>query len=90
MSKLYNGSICVSDLPKDKLTKAKNGKLYLNINLWLNDAPDQYGNIGSVQVATTKEEREKGNKGAYIGNFKESQVPTPQAPAQNEIDDLPW
>lgn len=89
MSKLYNGSICVTDIPKEKLVKGKNGKLYLNINLWLNDNVDQFGNIGSVQVSLSKEEREAGGKGAYIGNFKESQA-APQQPQQGDLDDLPF
>ena len=71
MSTLYNGSICLSDIPKDKITKSeKNGKSYLNFNLWVNDEKDQYGNIGSINVSQTKEERESGLKKVYFGNIK--------------------
>lgn len=77
MSTLYNGSICLSDIPKDKITTSeKNGKKYLNINIWLNDDVDQYGNLGSLQVSQKKEEREAGEKKVYIGNFKVSQGAT--------------
>lgn len=80
MSTFYNGSICLTDIPKDKITEGKNGKKYLNITLWVNDTPDQYGNIGSVQVSQTKDQREAGEKKTYIGNFKQ-----PQAVAQGTI-----
>lgn len=84
MSKLYNGSICLSDIPKDKITTSeKNGKKYLNVSLWINDAEDQYGNIGSLQVSQTKDEREAGAKKTYIGNFKEPK------PAANAAPTLP-
>lgn len=101
MSKLYNGSICLSDIPKEKMNVGKNGKKYLNINVWINDNVDQFGNIGSIQVSLPKAERDAGAKGAYIGNFKESQpatqgaaqVTTAQPAANNTpdpLDDLPF
>jgi hypothetical protein len=74
MSTFYNGSICLSDIPKEKITEGKNGKKYLNVTLWVNDSPDQYGNIGSIQVSQTKEQREAQEKKQYIGNFKQPQV----------------
>jgi hypothetical protein len=70
MATFYTGSICLSDIPKEKITEAKNGKKYLNLTLWVNDTADQYGNIGSIQVSQNKEERELGEKKQYIGNFK--------------------
>ena len=74
MSQLFNGSICLTDIPKDKITTSeKNGKKYLNITVWLNDDADQYGNIGSLQVSQSKQERESGEKKVYIGNFKKPQ-----------------
>jgi len=90
MSTFYNGSICLTDIPKDKITEGKNGKKYLNITLWVNDSPDQYGNIGSVQVSQTKEQREAGEKKQYIGNFKQPQAAPVQAAAQPELSDLPF
>lgn len=92
MSTLYNGSICLSDIPKDKITVSeKNGKKYLNINIWVNDDKDQYGNIGSINVSQSKEEREAGTKKVYIGNFKPLPgAVQPTATAQNELDDLPF
>lgn len=51
MNKLYNLSICVTDLanlPDDAVKKASNGKSYLNCSLWINDAPDDNGVIGKA------------------------------------------
>ena len=96
MATFYTGSICLSDIPKEKITEAKNGKKYLNLTLWVNDTADQYGNIGSIQVSQTKEQRDAQEKKQYIGNFK---APTAQAaPAQSAAtpasadtnDDLPF
>ena len=91
MSTFYTGSICLSDIPKEKITEAKNGKKYLNLTLWVNDTPDQYGNIGSIQVSQTKEQRDAQEKKQYIGNFKSPTAQAPvQAAASETIDDLPF
>jgi hypothetical protein len=90
MNQLFIGSICVSDIPKDKLTQAKNGKLYLNVDLWVNAEVDQYGNIGSVSVRQSKEDREAKVKKIYIGNFKESELKGPATPQQEALNDLPF
>lgn len=90
MSQLFNGSICLTDIPKDKITTSeKNGKKYLNITVWLNDDADQYGNIGSLQVSQSKQEREAGEKKQYIGNFKKPQgaAPAPQSNGSESLSD---
>lgn len=100
MATLLTGSICLTDIPKEKITTSeRNGKKYLNITVWLNDEPDTYGNHASIQVSQTKEEREGGAKKAYIGNLKR---PEPKAasdaplahlqnqPAVPETSDLPF
>ena len=71
MNTLYTGSICLSDIDKSKIAKSdKNGKLYLSVDIWVNEQPDNYGNIGSINVRQSKEEREAKEKKTYIGNFK--------------------
>jgi hypothetical protein len=72
MNTIYTGSICLSDIDKSKIAKSdKNGKLYLSVDIWLNEQPDNYGNIGSINVRQSKEEREAKEKKVYIGNFKQ-------------------
>jgi hypothetical protein len=74
MARLLTGSIDVSKIDKkliqdkDKEGKPfKNGAKYVNINLWVNDEEDKYGNIASVLQYMGKDASEKN----YIGNLKE-------------------
>lgn len=82
MSKLFYGSISVSDLidqlkqKHSAFSKAQNGKIYANISVWLNDEKDKFGNIMSVQITPTKEMKDVEKK-MYIGNLKESEGPKP-------------
>mgnify|MGYP006266395983 CR=1 FL=1 len=86
---MMTGYICLSDIPKDKVSVSeKNGKKYLNVVLWLNDAPDKYGNDAAIQVGLSKDERESKIKPIYIGNLKKNQKPIPNV---SEFDgDLPF
>jgi hypothetical protein len=85
MAKMYYGSIDLNKIDKSKIvTTDKNGKpfengaKYLNIVQWLNDTPDQYGNVLSIQESLSKEEREQGAKPNYIGNLKANEQTTTQ------------
>lgn len=102
MNTLYNGSVCLSDIPKDKITTSeKNGKKYLNIDIWIDTEKeaDQYGNIAGIKVSQTKVERDQKVKAQYIGNLKapkkqgEAGVAAASAPAAQPAkapDDLPF
>lgn len=89
-----NGSICLTDLriflqnnPQLKQV-AKNGKEYLNINVFFKDAPDQYGNTATLAL----KKLDKDAPTQYLGNLKEY-VPAPaQAPTNQPVakDDLPF
>lgn len=50
----YKISICVSDLPKEHITTAKNGKQYINLDINRKKETDQYGKNLSVTVDTWK------------------------------------
>lgn len=87
----------MSEIPKEKITTSeKNGKKYLNFNLWVNDEKDQYGNIGSINVSQSKEERESGQKKVYFGNIKPVERNNNAAPQPNsasgsdDLNDLPF
>ena len=98
MSKLLYGSIDFSKLLEmakagnKAFSKASNGKIYLNLNVWINDEKDQYGNDASIQTNfkdASKEEK------IYVGNLKVSEFkePEPLTENSNEIpdpDDLPF
>ena len=68
---LINLSICLSDIPKDRIKLADNGKKYLNITVQDLREADEYGNTHSVYATQTKEEREAKEKRTYIGRGKE-------------------
>ena len=70
MNKFLNGGINLSKIPKEAITTDKNGNKWLNITVWLNEAPDQYGNSGSIQINQTKEQRDAKVPKVYIGNLK--------------------
>lgn len=74
MSKLYKVSICLSDIPKEALKMASNGKAYVNCDLWINDEKNQYGNIGSLSIEQTREMRETKSPKEYIGNIRELSI----------------
>jgi len=52
----FKVSICLSDLPKEHITEAKNGKKYINLAINRKKEPDQYGKDLSVAVDTWKPE----------------------------------
>lgn len=95
MSKLFIGSIDLNKIDKSKVVATdkngnpfSNGAKYLNISVWVNDEPDQFGNSVSIQTGG-KEDK------IYIGNAKEykkdGQAQTNQQPSNNEPEsDLPW
>lgn len=103
MSKLFTGSICLTDLIEAAkknhsafVKSTTNNKIYINVLLWENDKPDQYDNTHSLQLNSKKELREQEGK-IYAGNFKPIEKKEPQpltkqdAQAISEIvDDLPF
>jgi len=82
MSKLFYGSISVSDLidqlklKHSAFSKAQNGKIYANVSVWLNEEKDKFGNIMSIQITPSKEMKDVEKK-LYIGNLKESEGAKP-------------
>jgi hypothetical protein len=70
-------------------TKSENGKIYLNVRVYVNDEVDKYGNIASFQSnfkGATKEDK------FYFGNLKEStplEIPIVEAEII-DADSLPF
>ena len=102
--KLFYGSINLTKMMDEakKLHSAfnksqKNLNVYANVSVWLNDEPDEYGNVMSIKLSATKEALQKDAEQGkiYIGNCKESEekAPTPisEKDAKSLIaDDLPF
>lgn len=87
--KSYYGSIDFSKLLEQAkagnkaFTKNENGKIYLNVKVWVNDELDKFGNVASFQSSfkgAAKEDK------FYFGNLKES-LPVEDAVVESDIPD---
>ena len=83
---LINISICLSELPKDKIKQAANGKKYINLVCASRKEVSQYGETHTIYVSQTKEEREAGAQTIYVGAGKEF---VPQAVTAESIENMP-
>ena len=92
MSKLSNGSLCLTDINAaakaghSAFSKANNGKIYFNVNIWHNEKPDNYGHTIGIQLQSKKDKRESEGK-VYIGNAKPSQLAEAQPVSGSDIPD---
>ena len=69
MSKLLSLKVNLDKIDKSKLYKGTKGT-YLDLDVWVNDEPDSYGNDASASLNLSKEEREAGAKKVYVSNGK--------------------
>ncbi|WP_407324052.1 hypothetical protein R5O24_02915 [Tenacibaculum maritimum] len=88
-------SICLSDIPKERILKHDNGKLYLPIQTYDYDEPDKFDNDFSVSISPTKEEIEARKNGekinrVFIGNGRIWEDRGMQQATEEDIDDLPF
>lgn len=105
MAQQYYGSIdfdkLMNDLKKGTLKTfvTDKGVRLINVNVWVDDVPNEYGNIASISVPLKEEnhftnEAGKEIKSLYIGNLKKSTPKITEATAQDfqdeDDDDLPF
>jgi len=69
MGAIINYSLRVDRLPKEKFIAGKDGAVYVNLTMSVNDET-RYGNNTSITVSQTQEEREAKKTKQYIGNGK--------------------
>lgn len=100
---MFTGSICLTDLIENAKKKHSafsksqvNGKIYANFILWENDETDKFGNTHSLQLNSTKDNKESEGK-IYIGNAKPVEKKEPQPLSDKDaktfvdaVDDLPF
>ena len=69
MSAIINYSLRVDKLPKEKFVAGKDGAVYVNLTMSVNDET-RFGNNATVYVSQTKEENQEKKPKAYLGNGK--------------------
>lgn len=93
----YYGSICLSDIPREQMKAAENGKVYVNVRIVERREVGKFGDTHFISCSPKKEEQKEGVN-YIIGNVKPSveRVETPsvnaiaQAPALEQDVKLPW
>jgi hypothetical protein len=68
MSSLLNLSIRVDKLPREKFVMGKDGAVYFNFTVAVNDDANQFGQNVSAYDSQTKEERDAKKAKNYLGN----------------------
>ena len=96
MAQSFFGSIDYDKLVEALKTtfKTENGKRLVNVNIWINDTEDQYGNIASISLPLKDEFKEEKKKVVYVGNMKKSTPNITEATPEDFNDagneDLPF
>lgn len=70
MAKIVSASIDLSKIDKAKIINGKEGRMYLDITIIVNDEADKYGQDTQIIQGQTKEEREAKAPKNYLGNGK--------------------
>jgi hypothetical protein len=68
MGALINLSLRIDKLPKEKFVQGKDGAVYYNFTIGVNDESNQWGQNVSATDSQTKEEREAKKPKSYLGN----------------------
>jgi len=98
MSAIINVSLRVDKLPKEKFVSGKDGAVYYNFTVGVNDDANQYGQNVSLTDSQTQEEREAKKPKVYLGNgnvvWTNGEIKTApkkeKATASVEDDSLPF
>lgn len=92
---MYFGSVCLTDilknakLPHSAFVRAgKDSKAYANIQIWVNDEPDKYGNSISIKLNSKDEEAQKLEGNVYIGQAKKAERKSPENLTAEQAEEL--
>jgi len=99
MSAIINFNLNVAKLPKEKFVAGKDGAVYINLTMAVNEET-RYGNNTSIYVNQTQEEREAKKQKQYVGNGKvvwndgnitnAEREQVQETPKEVEVDGLPF
>ena len=68
MSAILNLNLRVDKLPKEKFVKGKDGAVYFNLTVSINDDTNQFLQNVTITDSQTQEEREAKKAKLYLGN----------------------
>lgn len=86
---LLNLSICLSDIPREKMRKGNNGKIYTTITVSARKEPDQWKRDLKVYMSQSQEERRGGVNKVYIGGGQTVKVAeSVENPSSKEVDEM--
>lgn len=60
-------SLCLSDIPKNRMSKARNGKIYVDIVSAMRKEPDQWNRDVKVYIKPTADDRNNNSPKIYVG-----------------------
>ena len=96
MAQLFHGSINLTDilknakLPHSAFVRAgKENKAFVNIQIWVNDEPDKFGNHVSIKLNSKDAESGKLEGNVYIGQAKKSEPKAPEQMTAESAAELP-
>lgn len=91
----YYGSIDLTTLlaqaklPHSAFVRAgKQNKMFAQIQVWVNEEPDQFGNSVSIKLQSKDAETSKLEGNIYLGNLKKSEAKAPE-PLEAGSEDIP-
>lgn len=93
MNDLLYGSVCLSDIPKELITKSKkNGKQYLNIAVPKLKSKGKFGETHAITISVPKDQRKPDDKTIFIGSLKtwEANTQKQSTSSGQQDDDLPF
>lgn len=82
-------NICVSDIPKELIKKADNGKSYMSICVSEMKQKDKFDNTHTIFMGQSKEQREAKLEKTYIGNGIEVNFGESKAITADDINNMP-
>lgn len=85
----FKGSICLTDIPKELITTANNGKKYLNVYVNERKTPGKFGATHYIKCAVKKADQ-KPDVNYFIGDLQridneELQVANPVAQTDDQL-----
>ena len=98
MSAIINVSLRVDKLPKEKFVSGKDGAVYYNFTIGVNDDVNQFGQNVSLTDSQTQDERVAKKPKSYLGNgtvvWTDGNIKTApkkeKATAAEVVDNLPF